>query len=119
MLVTDEEFRGKVLAALADEYSKKILSATIQNAMSVLDLSGDNQIPKSSAYKRVRELHELGLLAVEKSVISDEGKRFELYRSTAKRVDICFNLGDVEIEIIPNDDMATQFARLWTLMKGM
>tara|TARA_B100000315_G_scaffold250719_1_gene284048 strand:+ start:1290 stop:1649 length:360 start_codon:yes stop_codon:yes gene_type:complete len=119
MLVTDEESRGKVLTALADEYSRKILSATIQKAMPVSDLSASYRIPISSTYRRVRDLLELGLLAVEKSVISDEGKRFELYRSTAKRVDIRFNLGDVEIEIIPNDDMVAQFTRLWTLMKGM
>ncbi len=118
MRLHDDNSKDKVLQALADEYSRSILLSTIQKAKSAVELSTEKSIPISTAYRRLHELQEAGLVAVERSVITDDGKKFDLYRSTVKSVAISFNLGATEVELIPNEDMVTKFVRLWGYMRG-
>ncbi len=118
MRLHEETSKDKVLQALADEYSRSILLSTIQKAKSAVELSTEKNIPISTAYRRLHELQEAGLVAVERSVITDDGKKFDLYRSTVKSVAISFDLGATEVELIPNEDMVTKFVRLWGYMRG-
>ncbi len=118
MRLQDETAKDKVLKAMADEYSRSILLSTMQKAKSAVELSAEKEIPISTAYRRLHELQETGLVAVERSVITDEGKKFDLYRSTVKSVSVSFNLGATEVEILPNEDMVTKFIRLWGYMRG-
>ena len=118
MRLHDDNSKDKVLQALADEYSRSILLSTIQKAKSAVELSTEKNIPISTAYRRLHELQEAGLVAVERSVITNDGKKFDLYRSTVKSVAISFNLGATEVELIPNEDMVTKFVRLWGYMRG-
>jgi len=114
----DETAKDRVLKALADEYSRSIILSTIQNSRSAVELSVEKSIPISTAYRRLHELQEAGLVAVERSVVTEDGKRFDLYRSTVKSVGISFHLGSIEIELIPNEDMVARFVRLWGYMRG-
>ena len=118
MLITDEQAKDRVLKALADEYSRKMLNASIQHARSVVELSREQNIPMSSAYRRVHEMIEAGLITVERSVVTDDGKRYDLYRSTVKDVSIRFGPGRVEIELTPNEDVISKFMRMWSYMRG-
>lgn len=112
-----ETAKDRVLKALADEYSRSIILSTIQKSRSAVELSSEKNIPITTAYRRLHELQEAGLVAVERSVITEDGKRFELYRSTVKSVAISFHLGSIEIELVPNEDMVTKFVRLWGYMR--
>ncbi len=118
MHITDEQAKDRVLKALADEYSRKMLNASIQKARSVVELSREQNIPMSSAYRRVHEMIEAGLITVERSVVTDDGKRYDLYRSTVKDVSMRFGPGAVEIELTPNEDVISKFMRMWSSMRG-
>ena len=118
MHLHDEAAKDKVLQALADEYSRSILLSTIQKPKSAVELSTEKNIPISTAYRRLHELQEAGLVAVERIIITEDGKKFDLFRSTVKNVSISFNLGATEVELIPNEDMVTKFVRLWGYMRG-
>ncbi len=106
------------MKALADEYSRAILLSTIDKSKSAIEVSAERNIPISTAYRRLHDLEEAGLVVVERSVVSEDGKRFELYRSTVRSVAVSFNPGAIDVEIVPNEDMATKFARLWGYMRG-
>ena len=114
MIVSDEPSKQRILAAMADEYSRKILTATIQEPISALELSKKYEIPITTVYRRIDELVEAGLLAAVKSGRTTDGKWYDLYRSLLRRIDVSFENGDVRIEIIVNDHVSDRFTRMWT-----
>lgn len=114
MIVSDEPSKQRILAAMADEYSRKILTATIIEPISALELSKKYEIPITTVYRRIEELVEAGLLAAVKSGRTTDGKWFDLYRSLLRRIDVGFENGDVRIEIIVNEHVSDRFTRMWT-----
>jgi len=114
LIVSDEPSKQRILAAMADEYSRKILTATIQEPISALELSKKYEIPITTVYRRIDELVEAGLLAAVKSGRTTDGKWYDLYRSLLRRIDVSFENGDVRIEIIVNDHVSDRFTRMWT-----
>ncbi len=114
MIVSDEPSKQRILAAMADEYSRKILTATIQEPISALELSKKYEIPITTVYRRIEELVEAGLLAAVKSGRTTDGKWYDLYRSLLRRIDVGFENGDVRIEIIVNEHVSDRFTRMWT-----
>jgi DNA-binding transcriptional ArsR family regulator len=114
LIVTEEQAKQRILAALADEYSRKILTATIEDPMSALELSKKYEIPITTVYRRIEELVEAGLLAAVKSGRTTDGKWYDLYRSLLKRIDVSFERGDVRIDVIVNEHVADRFTRMWS-----
>ncbi|MGA2628137.1 MAG: ArsR/SmtB family transcription factor [Candidatus Bathyarchaeia archaeon] len=114
MIVSDEPSKQRILAAMADEYSRKILTATIQEPISALELSKKYEIPITTVYRRIDELVEAGLLAAVKSGRTTDGKWYDLYRSLLRRIDVSFESGDVRIEISVNEHVSDRFTRMWT-----
>ena len=118
MRITGQNVRDALVRALADEYSRKILLVTIDRARSVEELSGTEQIPISTAYRRVNEMRDLGLLTVEKTIITDDGKKFELYRSSFRGIKLQLNQGEILVDVELNEDVATRLSRLWASMRS-
>ena len=114
MIVSEEKAKQRILSALADEYSRKILNATVENPMSALELSKRYEIPITTVYRRIEELVEAGLLAAVKSGRTTDGKWFDLYRSLLRRIDVSFEKGDVRIDVLVNEHVADKFTRMWT-----
>lgn len=118
MRLQDETAKGRVLNALADEYSRTIILSTIQKAKSAVELSAEKNLPISTVYRRLHELQEAKLVVIERSVVTEDGKKFDLYRSTIGGVSVSFNLGAMVVELVPNEDMVSKFVRLWGYMRG-
>jgi predicted transcriptional regulator len=110
--------RDALIRALADEYSRKILLVTIDRARSVEELSETERIPISTAYRRVNEMKDVGILTVEKTIITDDGKKFELYRSSFRSVRLQLNQGEIVLDVELNEDVATRLSRLWSSMRA-
>lgn len=118
MRIDSPKVRDALIEALADEYSRKIILKTIIKAESVEELSRKENIPISTAYRRVNELKDVGLLAVEKTILSDDGKKYELYRSAFSSFKIDLEHGEITIEAEFNEDVATRLSRLWASMRA-
>ncbi|MFQ5921127.1 MAG: ArsR/SmtB family transcription factor [Nitrososphaerales archaeon] len=103
--ITDAKLKENVLKAVADEYSRAILTSTVDRPKSIVEISSECKIPMSTAYRRVHELEEVGLVQATRSVISEDGKRYYLYRSRIKAVRTTFGIDSLSVEIIPNEDM--------------
>jgi DNA-binding transcriptional ArsR family regulator len=114
LIVSDEPAKQRILSALSDEYSRKILTATIEVAMSALELSKKYEIPITTVYRRIEELVEAGLIAAVKSGRTTDGKWFDLYRSLLRRIDVSFEKGEVRIEVLVNEHVADKFTRMWS-----
>lgn len=118
MRITSEAVRDALLRALADDYSRKILLVTLRVARSVEELSQTENIPISTAYRRVNEMTQNGLLAVEKTILTDDGKKFELYRSAFRTIHVGLEQGEINLDVELNEDIATRLSRLWASMRS-
>jgi predicted transcriptional regulator len=114
LLVSEEEAKERILVAIADEYSRKILTSTRDEAVSALDLSKNYEIPITTVYRRIEELVQGGLLSAVKSGRTTDGKWYDLYRSLLNRIDVSFKEGNMQIEIEINDHVADKFTRIWS-----
>jgi len=114
LIVNEEVAKQRILAAMADQYSRKILTATVVEPVSALDLSKTYQIPITTVYRRIEELVEAGLIAAVKSGRTTDGKWYDLYRSLLRRIDVSFENGEVKIEVVVNEHVADKFTRMWT-----
>jgi DNA-binding Lrp family transcriptional regulator len=118
MRIASENVRDALIRALADEYSRKILLGTLNKSRSVEELSKTENIPISTAYRRVNEMTEVGLLTVEKTILTEEGKKYELYRSAFRGIHIDMNEGEVVLDVELNEDVATRLSRLWSSLRA-
>src|ERR1700722_13456080 len=100
---------GCVVAALSDRFSRRIVSSTVSRGKTVQEISAEQAVPLSSCYRRTRELTDKGLLVVERIVITGEGKRYAVYRSSFKEVQISSNLVEISATAELNPDVAEKF----------
>ncbi len=110
--VTDPIMVGAILAAMSDDVSRKILSSTIAKGKPVEEISAESNIPPSTAYRRVQELSELGLMLVERILISESGKRYSIFRSAFRGVVAELESGQLHVEVTLNEDVADRFYRM-------
>ena len=113
MIVNDELAKQRILRVLSDEYSRHILTATINQPQSALEISKNFQIPITTVYRRIEELVEAGLIAAVKSGRTVDGKWYDLYRSLLLRIDVSFEYGEVTINAKLNDHVSDKFTRMW------
>lgn len=102
--VQEETTKDVLLEILADKYSRTILESTIDMPKSVIDITNECGIPISTAYRRVQMLHRYKLLGIS-GCISQDGKKYFLYKSKIKSIMTCFNNGSLEVEIVPNSTL--------------
>jgi len=92
----------KILEALADAQSRSILFSIIKEGMTALELSEKYRIPLSSVYKKISDLEELTLVKVDKWVLSENGKKFKVYKSRISRAEISIRKPEPVITLSPN-----------------
>ena len=102
MIIEDEKKKKAIISALLDEYSRKILFSTIVNSKSVTDIMREQGIPMTSTYRKVKVLIDNNLMVVEKSMLTEEGKRYYLYRSKIKNASLIFEDGDLIVDVTTN-----------------
>ena len=99
--IDEEERKDAILGIISDKYCRAILETTMDKPKSAMEISADSKIPISTVYRRLQSLHDNKLLGISGS-ISDDGKKYFLYRSKVKAIASSFKSGFVEIEVVPN-----------------
>jgi predicted transcriptional regulator len=114
MMVVEQDRKYAVLEAMANEYTRKILVSTISAAKPVEEIAKENGIPLSTCYRRIRELISMHLLRIERTIITESGKKFETYRSTVKDATVNFSGSEISIEVtlVPREP-EEKLAHLW------
>ena len=102
MIITNEKQKEAILNALLDDYSRKILDSTIDKSKSITEIIREQNIPMTSTYRRVKLLVDSKLIKVERSMVTEDGKRYYLYLSSIKNASITYNEGELIVEITPN-----------------
>ncbi len=116
MRVDDEDRKKAVMRALLDDHSRLILISTMLVSKSVIDITREQSIPITSAYRKVKELKEFGLLKVDRIVLTKDGKKFELLRSAIRSASVQFDKGMLDVDITasvePDEKMVKRFFAL-------
>ena len=99
--VEDDSRKDTILEVMSDKYCRAILENTMEKSKSAMEVSSETKIPISTVYRRLQTLHDNKLLGISGS-ISDDGKKYFLYKSKVKAIATSFNGSSVEIEIVPN-----------------
>ncbi len=113
MLIRDRQLQQALLRALADEQSARILAATAYQPRSVMDLIREENLPSSSAYRRVHELEHDRLLVVARTILSPDGKTYSMYKATFREVSVAFQAGQLVVTATPNLDVVQKAFRLF------
>lgn len=74
-------------------------------------------LPPSSVYRRISEFLTCGLLVVDRIIVTEEGKKYSLYRSAVKEMRADFKAGEIELNISFNTDVVDKLSRIWTTMR--
>lgn len=102
MQIAEDAQKRAVIKALLDDQSRLILSSTMLVPKSVIDITREQQIPVTSAYRKVKELKQFGLLKVERIVLTEDGKKYELLRSTIRSAKVLFDKGILDVNVTAN-----------------
>jgi len=92
----------KVIEALADAESRTIIFSIIRKGKTANELSTALKIPLSSVYKKLTDLQNLTLIEIEKTVLSERGKRFKVYRSRINKAEILIKKPDPTLSLSAN-----------------
>jgi len=99
MMVEEQERKDAVLLAMSDHYMRRILAATMVEDKSIEEISKEKLVPVSTCYRRVHELVGLHLLRIERTVITESGKKYETYRSAFRDAKISMSSGELAVEV--------------------
>ncbi len=101
LIIHEETKKETILAAVSDKYSRIIMESTLDKPKTALEISTEHKIPISTVYRRLQDLHDVKLLGISGS-ISDDGKKFFMYRSKVRAISTAFDGSQIRVSVIPN-----------------
>ncbi|HTY47779.1 MAG TPA: helix-turn-helix domain-containing protein [Methanomassiliicoccales archaeon] len=84
---------------LTEEYTAKILLATMGKPKSAFELSERLNIPIAACYRKIRVLEEAGLLVCDERKLTQAGKRMSVYRSRVLNAQIVFEKNKIKARL--------------------
>ncbi len=97
----DDTKKDALLSVVTDKYCRSILETVMDKPKSVTEIAAKTRIPISTIYRRIQTLHDNKLLHIS-GMISDDGKKFFLYKSRIKGFKSKYDDGKLEVEMILN-----------------
>ncbi len=95
----DREKAWEILQHISDQYSIRILRATLHQALDAITLSNQLGIPIAVCYRRIRELEKLGLIKKEGKKLTNKGKWITLYKANLKNAEVKMEEGRIVIRL--------------------
>ena len=77
-----------------------------------------NRIPQSTVYRKLHDLQELGLVGVQRSAITPDGKRVDLYRSLLEEIRVEMRGPELRIDVRFRDLASERLGDLWKSVRS-
>ena len=103
----------EVLRVLGNKYNPEILQAT-NTPKSAQELSEELDIPIATSYRRIEELTEKDLLALEGKEVSTEGRQTKVYRRQIDELSIVFQGEDLSLDVKERTEAKNQLVDVWS-----
>lgn len=107
-----------VAEALADPYARRVLAVCVKQARAVKDIAQETGLALPTAYRHVNRLEEAGLLVVERSAMTTDGKKYDLYRSRVKAAKIEMDATGERVTWQANEATEDRLASMWDSLRG-
>jgi DNA-binding HxlR family transcriptional regulator len=107
------ERKERILEALGDRWAREILLLLSEGPRSAQEIQAANRMPQSTLYRKLHELSQIGLIGVQRSVISPDGKRVELYRSLLEELTVEMRGTRLTIDVRFRDLTTERLKELW------
>ena len=98
MNLNSQRLKQVVLAALADKDMVKILDCAMFRDKCVNDIIKECNIPHTTAYRKIKYLLDQGLLACTKMEFTEDGKKFSLFKSVFKLLNIKYEYNNLVVK---------------------
>jgi DNA-binding transcriptional ArsR family regulator len=105
--------KERILDALGDSASRGILLMISQAPRSAQDLLAAERIPQSTLYRKLHDLQDLGLVGIQRTAITPEGKRVDLYRSLLEELRVEMQGAELRIQARFRDLSAERLKEMW------
>lgn len=110
MIIKSPRKKNALLTALADEEMVKIMNCVMHRSKSFNDIAAENNdIPRTTAFRKIKWLLNQGILIVDNIVITKEGKKFSIYHSTLRAITVKYENNDVIVEAEQNFDITKKW----------
>jgi len=106
------------LKAISDVPCNMIMRSAITKGKSVEEICSETGVPTSTAYRKIREMTESGLIFIEHIVVTDGGKKRIVYRAAYSKVAVQCDSGNFVVESTPNADVPDILYRLWQFARS-
>ena len=100
--ITDEQRKKIILESMADQYCKLILKNTLDKPKSAMIIAQEEKIPLSTVYRKIKKLCDGKLLAISGSINRD-GKKYFLYMSKIREINIHWDVIETKIDCVLNN----------------
>lgn len=103
----------QVALALGEGPARAVLAACVARARSVREISDATHVPLTTAYRQVHRLERLGVLIVERSALTPDGRKYDLYRSRIRRAELHVDEEGAHISWEPDLAVEERLASMW------
>lgn len=91
----------------------RIIAACIRSPLSAKAISDASGQPLASTYRQIRSLVEDGILVVERSAMTPDGKPYDLYRSRVRSARTEIGPDRIRTTWEPNQPIEDRLATMW------
>ncbi|MDH2900438.1 MAG: winged helix-turn-helix domain-containing protein [archaeon] len=117
MWINDVETVRAIVNAISDEYSRKIIAATVPKSKSPEEISEEQGIPVSTCYRRIHDLLTLSIIQVSRIDLAN-GKKSVLYQSVYKNILVKFESNELSVDLVPNvNSPSDNLSGMWKIMQ--
>jgi len=108
-----------ILAALGDPQSRTLLLQLNETTRSAQDLVERSGMPQASVYRKLRELQEAGLVGIQRSGLSADGHRTDLFRSLLVEARLSLSGDRLEVQAAFRELAAERLGELWDEVRSV
>ena len=107
-----------ILTALGDPMARAILLRLSDRPASVQEVTQSSGLPQASVYRKLRELQECGLVGVQRSTLSADGHRTDLFRSLLVEARLTYRGSSIELLASFRALAAERLSEMWETVRG-
>ncbi|OYR58406.1 winged helix-turn-helix domain-containing protein [Halorubrum halodurans] len=95
---TEEPSTGKLLDLFGDEYTRRVFEAVSEQPRGGRAVAQAADVSRPTAYRRLNELQEAGLVTSE-CYVSPDGHHRERFAASARHLSVSLDDGDIEATV--------------------
>ena len=100
-----------VALALGDEASRRVMADCVRQARSAKDISRRTLVPLTTVYRVIHRLESLHLVVVERSAMTPDGRKYDLYRSRVRAAHLDVDEAGDHVHWEPNEPVEERLIR--------